>query len=223
MKLINSTMNFEIMTEEGYINSLIIENKDFFRSAIGDIYNQINGGDGNFILSENNIIEDFSKKAELITQFVPFDINSKRLITKLHSNIKTAVTEPELYIEMQEVKSTLYRYMDRIINELDFNLKYSDNFDITALLKIMDVKFEDNYETLSEKVMEYIMNIEKFEGSKLHILVNYRSYINSEEFESFCTTLIKHNINLLFIDGYEYEKFNWEKRVIVDKNLCEIY
>ena len=41
MKLINSTMNFQINTEEGFINSLVIENRDFFRSAIEDIYNAL--------------------------------------------------------------------------------------------------------------------------------------------------------------------------------------
>ena len=223
MKLINSQMNFQIVTEEGYVNSLVIENRDFFRSAIQDIYDQINGREGSFVLSENNKIMDFSKSTELITQFVPFEINSKRLITKLYNNIKTAVMEPELYREMYEIKSNVCRYMDSIVNELDFNIKYNEDFDVTALLKVMDMRFEDEYDTLSDKVMEYIMNVEKLEGSKLHILVNFRGYVNRREVECFCETMIKHNINILLIDNVEYDKFNFEKRIIVDEQLCEIY
>ena len=223
MKLINSLMKFEIVTEEGYFNSLIIENRDFFRSAIQDIYSQINGREGNFVLSENNKIIDFSKNAELITQFVPFESNSKKLITKLYSSIKSSVTEPDIYMKIAEIKSNIFRYMDSIANEFDFNVKYNEDFDITVLLKMVDLKFESEYETLSENVLEYILNSEGLEGSKLHILVNFRSYVNKDELECFCTTLVKHNISLLLIDNFEYEKFDCEKRVIVDEHFCEIY
>src|SRR5699024_5626308 len=99
------------------------------------------------------------------------------------------------------------------------NIKYNEDFDVTALLKVMDMRFEDEYDTLSDKVMEYIMNVEKLEGSKLHILVNFRSYVNRREVECFCETMIKHNINILLIDNVEYDKFNFEKRIIVDEQL----
>lgn len=223
MKLINSTMNFQINTEEGFINSLVIENRDFFRSAIEDIYNQTEGGEGRFVLSENNRIINMSKGADIITQFIPFDINNRRLITKLYNNIKTAVEEPELYMKMCEMKSSVSKYMESIINELDFNITYNEDVDISAFLKALDVRFEDGYESLTDKVLEYITNVEKLEGSRLHILVNFRSYVNDEEIKFFCETLAKHNIKLLLIDNCEYNKLDVEKRVVVDEQLCEIY
>lgn len=85
--------------------------------------------------------------------------------------------------------------------------------------------FHDNneYETLSEKIIDYMLNVRQFEGEKLFILVNYRNYVVKSEAEAFIKTIIGHKIKLLLIEGSEREKLRNENRIIIDTDLCEIY
>ena len=47
---------------------------------IRDIFNQVQGEEGISVLSEDNKVLPMAKHIELLTRFVPFDMNQKSLI-----------------------------------------------------------------------------------------------------------------------------------------------
>lgn len=60
-----------------YINTITIENQKLFSEICKDIYYQIEGNDGRTIVSIDNAPIDIEKNVELITQFIPFELNKK--------------------------------------------------------------------------------------------------------------------------------------------------
>lgn len=78
-----------IDTDEDYVNSIIIENPNIMSAMIQDINEQIIGNNGISVVSDNNKIMEISKSVEIITQFIPFEINKKSLMNKLVTKLAT--------------------------------------------------------------------------------------------------------------------------------------
>ena len=83
MKLAHYEFNNPIEFEENKINVIIIENAVFLRNIIETAENQINGENGEFVLSENGKITEMRKKAVLITDLFHLNTNTKSIISNI--------------------------------------------------------------------------------------------------------------------------------------------
>lgn len=223
MKLVHPELSSMIIFDENVVNELIIENERFFYYTVNDIYSQINRLSGDYVLSERDEPIDFSKHAELITQFIPFEMNKKPLLTKLYSNMKETSVLSEHYLNTSQIMQEICRYLNGITDETDCNVTFDNAFDISGLFKAVNLRFSDEYEALSEKIIDYMLNVRQFEGEKLYVLVNYRNYVSKSEAEAFVKTVIGHKLKLLLIEGGERERLLCTNRIIIDNELCEIY
>ena len=71
MKLATGLFQDVIDIDEGAAVSLIIEKPDMYYRFLKEMYDQIEGNDGEFILSEESEILKISKKIELLTSLIP--------------------------------------------------------------------------------------------------------------------------------------------------------
>ena len=77
MTIAYPAFNLYCELEESTVLNLVIENQQIFSDVISDIYDQCSGESGRLILSENNEPLELRKRAELITQIIPFEINQQ--------------------------------------------------------------------------------------------------------------------------------------------------
>lgn len=71
-------------TASDKVQTLIIENQPLLLTLLTDIQAQLDGLDGKAVLSESDKLLPLSKHLELLTSFVPFDLNKKALVSKGH-------------------------------------------------------------------------------------------------------------------------------------------
>ena len=65
---------------------------------LNDINDQIEGETGFSVISCNAKLISFAKQATMITEFVPFEMNRKELISKLYAHLKKcSVNERYVY------------------------------------------------------------------------------------------------------------------------------
>lgn len=69
------------------------------------------------VLSEDHIPLDMRKTADLLTQFVPFTVNQKELITKLYAVLKKKAVDEKMYQYTQEILCIESADHPRLINE----------------------------------------------------------------------------------------------------------
>ena len=62
MKLVNTYYNIELEILENYVTVLSVENPLVYTKIIGDIWKQVNGEDGDFVLSDGDKIKNISKE-----------------------------------------------------------------------------------------------------------------------------------------------------------------
>lgn len=219
MKFVCSCFDDVICIDDDFVNSLIIENKNVFRNIVEDISIQIDGFEGECILSENNSQCNFSKKCEILKDFAPFDISKKSITTGIINAMdKTAVNE-QFYEKTQEMLACIENYMYELAFENPFDVECG-KISMSSILKAVGINLKDDYENTLEKIIDYMELINNFECEKLFITVNMRSYFEDEEMDSFMDTSIKHNIKLLMIENMEYPRLTNEKRLIIDKDIC---
>ncbi len=75
-------------TGSDFVNTLVIENQGLFCRIIEDFQNQINGFAGKGVLSTDDKVMPMNKYLVVFSQFVPFEINRKNLISKICSAIE---------------------------------------------------------------------------------------------------------------------------------------
>lgn len=222
MKLVYPMLNLNIEFEENVVNSLILENQNLFYETINEIHNQIEGLGGNFVLSENYEPVEMRKTAELVTQFVPFTLNKKDILTKLYIDIQKQSQSPEMLERTNTLLSELERYVCDISDVFANDLECTPTVDIVPLLKMFDLRFSEDERGLCEKILDYFAASERYKGKRLFITVNLRSYIDDEKAKLFFHNIVMRKTKLLCIENHAYTKFNCEKRIIIDNDLCVI-
>ena len=208
--------------KEDKVLTIVIENQHIFYSMITDIQSQLEGNSGKFILSENFQPLDMRKNTELLTQFVPFTVNQKELISKLHAMLKKEAVSVSMYQCTQELLGNISAYLYKLTEEQEMELTITVPEDISGILKAFEVRFDDNDLSLSEKILEYIITSSELKGKSLFITVNIRSYLTDKQTEQLFQSLLLKKIHLICIESAEHERLKNEEVIIIDKDMCVI-
>lgn len=207
---------------EDKIRTIVIENQHMFYNMISDIRSQLDGNKGEVVLSEDHIPLDMRKAADLLTQFVPFTVNQKELITKLYAALKKKAVDEKMYQYTQEIYRGIGEYLYKLIEDEENELDITIPEDITGILKAFDVRFDDSEMTLPEKLLEYMLSTNEFKGERLFITVNLRSYLTDKETEELFQSLLLKKIRLMCIESADHPRLINEEVIIIDKDMCVI-
>ena len=202
-------------------SSIIIENQNAFYNIVTDICNQTAGEEGQSVLSEDNKILSIAKYTELISQFFPFDINQKNLLTKITARMQHIAVDESHYMRTNELMGLLERYFMELSVEMVGNLDFP-KVTADAMIKASGIHIDDLYDNLGEKLLDYFELVQEYDERKLFVLVNVRSYISDAEMEMFLESVLAREIQILMLEGSEHSLLENEKRHIVDADMCVI-
>lgn len=223
MKLVHPSWNFQIQFIENSIAQLIIEEPEYLQKCIGGLSRQFENGEGEFVLSENNVPLNLSKKADLIIN--PFDIqvNNRRVLTGLYDKISGLVNEGEQYIAFCEICSSIMNFLQTVEDELCYNINWNEQFDMKHLLKAFEVEICTEYCSFEESILHYIEIMREFCGIECFIFINLKDYLSKEKMEILGGELHYKKVAILLIGSSLKYELKDEKTWIIDKDLCEIY
>lgn len=221
MKLIYPQIETVLDTEIDKVWVLEIENKAFFRKCILDIYDQINGAEGQFSLYCGDEEEDISSTCEIIFNPLEINLTQKKLLgaveRAMENRLKEVLPSRELNRDLRNIKD--------IINNLAFDM----NLNIEAsrlvpedLIKIAGITLKEGSNSAIEKVIDYMSLVRRYEKNKLFVFVNMNSYFSSEELATFLKEVLQMDLDVILINSYRFTSSAEIRRVIVDKDLCEI-
>ena len=221
LKYIHPAIPEIVRFEQGYISSLVIENQNLFRTLAEDFYRQSEGEDGAGVLSDDTEILCIAKYTEVVTQYVPFEINRKSLLTKLYSMLEKMALDAGHYLETQSLLGKIEKNIAELSFETDLELE-CPKLTFSAIIKACGVQFSENTGGLPEKILDYMEIVRKFEGDRLFVFFQLRSYFSDDEVKMFAETAINRDFKILLIDNVDTVRFDFEKRLIIDKDICLI-
>lgn len=221
MKIVTSLLPEEIIIESEKVVSLVIENQRLMLNVLEEIYNAVNCGESNIVFSvETNIIKA-SQLVELITTFVPFEMNEKRFISKISALLEHEALNEHCYADTIELLTSIEYQIDRWADCLPCSIEHK-NINVASLIKMCGIAIDDDSASDLERVFNYMMIVRELLGERLFIFVNMRSFFDDTEMKSFIDTVIMHGFYVLLIEGQDRGMLDNMKRVIIDSDLCMI-
>lgn len=221
MRFVYPTIYEVFNTENGFYNSIVIENKHLLAEIITDLYNQKNGNTGKVVVSENDEPIPVAKNVEIIDKFIPFDLNTKTIINGVANAIEKCAVNEENIGKTLSLVAEIEKYLMELAFEFPCSISFT-SISATSLIKHSGITVESELSRISEKVCEYMELVTEFDRKKLFVTVNMRSFVDDDEMEQFAETVIGHGYDVIAIESCAYKKLKNEKRLIIDDDLCEI-
>lgn len=221
MRLTSPYFNTVLSFEENVVPSLILEAQDLFYKTLNDIIAQIEGNDGEYRFSIDFTTKPFHKHVEILQQWVPFDLNTKPLLTAF-----LKLTEKEALARDRFTQThALLNGVQRCVRTWTLTIPHEaeiENLTVTSLLKACGLKFATTDYTLPEQILSYVRLVRELIGEKLFIFVNLRAYLSDTKMEQLLHDLIGEKFNVLLLETVVRPKLSCERRLIIDQDLCEI-
>ena len=202
------------------VTSLVIENPVFYRELLMDLYAQMDGMAGKFVLSHEGKTLSIATWVELIDNVLHFDLNTRTLLGKVQSAMEQTAVNETFFLKTAELLQQLERYTRELAFQFDCDI-LCKHCSVSGLLKAVGVSLRDDYEDPLERLADYMELIREFDREKLFVLVNLRSFFDDDHVEKFLETVSAHGYRLLLLDGIERKKLPQERRITIDNDLCE--
>ena len=221
MKFCHPEIESVLDTENGYYNTLVIEEQNFFTNLLRELNEQIQGSSGLAILSRGDVPVPMEKNAVVIDTFVPFDLNSKQLLSKIAAAMAQRAIAPENFEKTSSMLSAVELWLDDIAMDFPCDIVFSA-ISPASVIKSAAPEIRSDTDSVAEKVLDLIQLTEEFDRERLFFTVNMRSYVRDEDMELFVETILSHGYHVIGIESTARPPLTKEKRVIIDADLCEI-
>lgn len=224
MKLTSYDFSFDIDFCDEYIHFLIVKNKKYMRNIISILIEQLDGNDGMFTLSDKDKEISLSKKAYLVTDIFNMPVSTKKILTKISSELSTIATE-DIY-KSQCLIADIETYVDDLLFSCTYPLIRKKDISIEDIFKVVSLAVEKNEDTLDD-LISHCQIIRDLMGIKIFFFLNLSSYLSNNEYMEFVKFLNLNQFNAVFIEydeknilEFKTERFN---KYVIDEELCEIY
>lgn len=213
----------DIILENNLFNVLVIENQKFFRNFVFQLERQIRDDEEFLIFSDNLKALALSKFGVIITDMFDLPFDEKKAITLIYKDLEKRMNE-DLMIGLNKVNSIIGDYLSDITYDYFLPLTFNDEIPLSGLLKLAEVRPE--YDTLNylDALIKRIKMISILLKKNVFFLVNLHDLLDEEEMKAFYHEMTLLHIDIIIIDAHEPKTKlkDYEKIIIIDKDLCEI-
>ena len=213
-------MNKPIEANSKGLNSIVIENKKVYYDFVSELIRQSEINEGDFVLSENNEILDFSKNSRVVSNLFNFELGKKDISELLkYLDVKG---NQEFSAEIHEVNKNIGDILDKLLMNESLDI-YQNEFSFMDVLKLAKINVVFDCVELRHRIVEYIQFLREYCSVKLFVICGIYNFISPSELESLVNELICKGLTVLFVDGFVYPEIKMENNsVVIDSDLCVI-
>lgn len=221
MKLVNAKWMLDIDIDENIPAILVLENCDAMAEIVEDLYNLCLNEEGNSVLSDGLKVFPIDKMVEVIVNPFSIDFNSKRIQSKLYSELLEAT---DLYVEEKaEIQTRIIDYLDKLSYHVPYDMITNEmDLDLLRLFKMFEVRLDPQCNTLLERLVEYIKIQSRLLNKRLVIFVNVFSYLDGYAIQELAEICEYHKMGIIFIESREPDIKIISRTYIIDKDKCII-
>ena len=220
MKLICESYGIELELEESTTTVLSIEDPSLFSNFVSGLWNQSNGIESGFLLSNHGSAIDIGKKTEMLISPLMASANNKKVITKLYQEIGQ-IADEYYYEETARINQSIVSYLDKITKHMPYPMEFNLDMKSIDLFKLYNVSLDENG-TLTERLLSYIRAFHQICSVSVFIILNIKQFISRNQLEELYRTLLYEKVYLLLVEGNYHGCYDNERNYIVDKDCCII-
>ena len=224
MKLMyqDSTLDFEVSSDK--VTVISFENCKVFRRMVTERDIQCDGGEGPWILNDNNKAFNLDKYGHIILNPLYVDINSKALLTKLQNQLsKEALLMTE---EVADIVNRLHAFYYSLEFGYPLSIQHKLEIGTAELIKLGSFNFEFNRTGDIMDFMSYIEVVDTLLSPMVYIMVNLDLVLNDDEINTFYHNMLSRQLRLVCLTTGSFVKENLDKSLIngyiLDNDFCVI-
>ena len=224
MKLMyqDSTLDFEVSSDK--VTVISFENCKVFRRMVTELDIQCDGGEGPWILNDNNKAFNLDKYGHIILNPLYVDINSKALLTKLQNQLsKEALLMTE---EVADIVNRLHAFYYSLEFGYPLSIQHKLEIGTAELIKLGSFNFEFNRTGDIMDFMSYIDVVHTLLSPMVYIMVNLDLVLNDDEINAFYHNMLSRQLRLVCLTTGSFVKENLDKSLIngyiLDNDFCVI-
>ena len=141
MKLVNARLGLELEFLENQVLNLTIESPERFSEVVYNLSKQVEGEEGEFILSNAEKELLLEKKAVVIANPLGVTCDEKRIVSQIYKNLSEKISS-DYSEEYAVVNQQILQFVEKIINYSEYNLTLDVDFQATGLVKYCNVHMD---------------------------------------------------------------------------------
>lgn len=222
MKLVHQDFSRPIFEEKDDFVELIIESPECFGAYISELAEQCKGQEGRYVLSDKERELDIAKNVEIIFDIFSLEINEKRILNKLYSEMNELAKSEEFFVKTQEVIQGIQKYLLDLEYATDYILTFEQEIELLALFKAAGLRHEEIEENYFERIIRYVKIVVSILHIRVLVFVNLRSYLTDEQIQELMKEALRQQIYVVLVENSQKNCIEGGKRYIIDKDMCEI-
>lgn len=224
MKLMyqDSILDFEIFHNK--VTVISFEDRKVFRRMVTELDVQCDGGEGPWILNDNDKAFSIDKYSHIILNPLYVDVNSKTLLTKLQNQLsKEALLMTE---EVADIVNRLHAFYYSLEFGYPLSIQHKLEIGTAELIKLGSFNFEFNRKGDIMDLMSYIEVVDTLLSPMLYIVVNLDLVLNDDEINAFYQNTLSRQLRLVCLTTGSLNKEKLDKSLIngyiLDNDFCII-
>ena len=224
MKLMyqDSILDFEIFHDK--VTVISFEDRKVFRRMVTELDVQCDGGEGPWILNDNDKAFSIDKYSHIILNPLYVDVNSKTLLTKLQNQLsKEALLMTE---EVADIVNRLHAFYYSLEFGYPLSIQHKLEIGTAELIKLGSFNFEFNRKGDVIDLMSYIEVVDTLLSPMLYIMVNLDLVLNDDEINVFYQNILSRQLRLVCLTTGSLNKEKLDKSLIngyiLDNDFCVV-
>ena len=219
MKLVNARLGLELEFLENQVLNLTIESPERFSEVVYNLSKQVEGEEGEFILSNAEKELLLEKKAVVIANPLGVTCDEKRIVSQIYKNLSEKISS-DYSEEYAVVNQQILQFVEKIINYSEYNLTLDVDFQATGLVKYCNVHMDSCYDNFAEKFIDYLRAVKMICNVDIVFVLNLKQYFSIEELKEIYKHCFYTKLSLMNLEGIKTDPIGGDRYVILDKDLC---
>lgn len=221
MRMVNQSLEISLELEENIVHVVCVEHTKMFTEVVGDLWNQMSGENGSWILSDGEKEKNIGKEVLMVVN--PFEIscNNKKIITRLYQELEDIARE-DYFVELTELNQKIISLLDGIVQKTSYHIEFDYELTVSDLLKSYHTKIEESTGSLLERIVDYIKMSHQVLKQQVMVFVNLKDYLTEDELVLLYAACFYEKVFLILLEGKYKNRVKHEKCLIIDSDLCII-
>ena len=211
----------DLCLEENKVTTIVIENPSVMSEVIRDISRQVNGEDGEWVLSEQDKIFSVEKSSMFLDNPIMVNSNEKRILTRLYKELSEQANTL-MYEEYTQINSYIVSFLEKLLDTVPYHLDMEVDMNLTGMLKLYGVKMESDGVSVLEVLIDYLRALSSICNIHVVFILNIKQFLTIEEVQQLYEFCFYEKMYLINLEGQKNYNLEQEKCVIIDKDLCII-
>lgn len=219
MKLVHIDLSRQVDFSLSSNYMLVIENSREFYRLSQQLYGQVNGEDGDFVLSERDILSIPNHCLFVYDYFGDF-LGGRKSSNAINNKIVDILKENDFIEDFAKLNTLIIEINDKIIEKLDYNVNSLEGLEYENFVKILQYKVIKS-NTLTEDLLTYIQ-LNTTKSLSVVIFVGLSCVLSRDELTTFLKELNYKQLYVLLIEPYKKYTLPNCETIIIDEDLCVI-